>query len=214
MTSERSALGLVRTLLIIVAVLVIAAGIVTARAVATYDPLEAGTTSRYPGARLVEPVETGELETYDLPYQHGREGDLFFSVRNSGRWGVKIIDFPILHHRVFSLIKFAAVEVGDTSHQERPSVRFTPFILRSGEERLIRLRGVFTDCDHYEALSGNAFESFQVRYRFLWSTRTANIPLPARLKVTSPPNEGCPLQRPAPEGQAPEGAPPLPTNSP
>ena len=213
MTSGREAPGFVRIVLVIVVLLVVAASVVSVRGVASYDPLEAGTTSIYPGAKRME-ATAGEPETYELPYRHGAEGSVSFSVSNRGRWGVKIVDFPILHQRIFSLFKIAAVEVGDPAHQDRASVRFAPFTLGPDEERLITLRGVFTDCDHYEAGSGNAFESFQVRYRFLWSTRTESVPLPARLKVTSPEDAGCPLSRPASDNATPQPAPPLPATTP
>lgn len=188
---------------------VITAGVIMVILVSRYAPLGPGNTSQFAGATLVESDPIDDVETYELPYRHGAEGDFSISITNNGRWTVTIEDFPILHQRVFSLLRIAAVEVAENTVS--PKTPFTPFKLKPGEERLLTFRGIFTDCDAYDPKTGNAFDFVAVTYRFFWSTRTTTIPFNDRLKVTSPEDEACPLPRPLTPGEAPRPVPPLPS---
>jgi hypothetical protein len=199
----------------IVAGVVILAGIaapVGAYKVARYAPLEPGTTFRAPAGSefTTERNVGGETILYTVRYEHGKETSFSFSVRNAGGWAVTIVDLPILHHTAHELMDVRRASVGRAT-DERSAVPFEPFTLKPGEERLITLHGRFSDCEWYEAGSGNRYSDILVRYRFVWSQKSVSIHLPAQIAVISPSDAACPVTRQP--GVASEPATPTPTAS-
>jgi len=187
-----------RWIVIALAVVVAIAGPLVVYKVARYAPLEQGSTFSTPeGSELTTESDTGEeVIVYHVRYEHGKETSFSFSVRNGGGRTVTIVDLPILHRsRTHELLKVRRAPVSDRIHPDLPSNPLAPFPLRGGEERLITVYGIFSDCEWYSSGTGNGYTDIQVGYRFAWSTKVATIRLPAMIDVLSPPDADCPLPR-------------------
>ena len=189
-----------RRIVVLVVVLAILTGAaIVAVFVERYTPLEAGSAFLGPeGSFCTNGSAPGEEgPTCQVAYAHGKITSISFSVRNDGFWGVTVVDFPILHQSVHSLFKVSSATVTDTSDPDAVAVTFKPFALKSGDERLISLYGIFTDCEWYSAGSGNGYDGVVVRYRVAWASHEATIPFPSRVHVISPPDADCPVERSA-----------------
>ena len=180
--------------------------------VGKYRPLEAGSVTRFPSASLsIRPEPPYRDEAYVLPYRHGHEADVSFSVRNSGRFRVTILDVPLIHTDFGGLLVFSGAMLGDPFDRQARLKPFRPFSLAPGHEALITLRGILFNCDSNSPGVEESFDRFRVQYRFLWITHTAEIGLPAPLKVISPPDADCPPPRFGPQTHRAPTVPPLPS---
>ena len=197
-----------RVVVVVIILAILTGGVLGSYKINRYSPLEMGAAFGAPeGSVCRSGPESGEERTVcQVPYAHGREASFAFTVRNGGFWGVTIVDLPILRETGHQLLRVRRVTIGDSDDPDAVAAPFRPFALRSGDERLITLHGVFSDCEWYAADSGNAYDAIAVRYRFAWATREAWIPLPSRVHVISPTDAECPVER-APTVRTSPGAP-------
>jgi hypothetical protein len=165
--------------------------------VARYQPLEHGSTSQRPAGSIeVKDPSVEDVPTVRVPYQDGTQNSFSFSIRNTGRWGVTITDFPIQHRTsAYNLLEITKAEIGPSQGTVGSYRPFKPVSLAGGHEILIRLTGTFTDCEWYSPGGSQGYGAISVRYRFLGIARTADIALPTIIEVESPPEAQCP--RPA-----------------
>lgn len=162
-----------------------------------YRPLEQGSTAQRPAGSIeVKDSFAGidDPQKVRVPYHDGDENSFAFSVRNTGRWGVSITGLPDLRPRNdFVIFRITKAEISDAPGAGAFR-SFRPFSLAAGDEMLIRLTGTLTNCEWYQPPGGSVFASVAIQYRFLWSTHTANIPLPFEVEIDSPPAEQCPRE--------------------
>ena len=64
-----------------------------------------------------------------------------------------------------------------------PFKPFRPFDLEPGQSAFLLLKGVFANCQVMISHGGIRLTDFPVRYRFLWKTATAHIPLEGGLTI-------------------------------
>ena len=158
--------------------------------VATYQPLEHGSTAIFP-SNASRPAGSEGLQ-----YRDGETETFAFSIRNTGPTGVTIVDFPILHGKdVHTLFRVTRAEVSDTPGTVGPFEAFSSFALPSDQQRLVRVTGRFTECEWFAAGTAESFHSITVRYRYFGVPHSVDIPLNFTVSVESPPDAGCPRPR-------------------
>ena len=173
-----------RNVAIAVALLVIAAALTAAVIWAShYQPLSTGNVWQSP--LVSHPGAAGETVAPYLnrkPFQYG------VSIRNSGRFPVRILGIPL--DPEFSLPwkvrPYMVTSETNFAKGPEPFHPFHPFTLKPGHQRLIVLRGVYANCKNYISNSGVNVSAIRVRERFLLWTHTVWIDLPGALVVTMP----------------------------
>ena len=138
-----------------------------------------------PGATGVHPVvfSQGALSETVAPFRNGKPFQVGFSVRNSGRFAVRILDVPLEGDHPFIARKYTA---RSDERGTGPPVPFRPFTLEPGRERLIVLRGRYANCSQWVAGSSVGYEAMQVRMRFLHWTHTVFVKLFSPLVIRMP----------------------------
>ena len=166
---------------VVITVLLVALASAVAAAVTwaqSYQPLTAGTTGAHP------PVSgQGALGETVAPFLNRKPFQFGFSVRNSGRFAVRILDVPLSGSHPFVVRKFTA---RSDERGTGPPVRFHPFTLEPGHERLIVLRGRYANCHGWVAGSSVGYEAMPVRMRFLRWTHTVYVKLLTTLVIRMP----------------------------
>ena len=144
----------------------------------SYQPVAPGTTG-------VHPVVSGQgaLGEMVAPFRNGKPFQVGFSVRNSGRFAVRILDVPLTGINPFVTHKFTA---RSDERGTGPPVRFEPFTLEPGCERLIVLRGKYANCHDWSVSSSVGYETMPVRMRFLRWTHTIHVKLFTPLVIRMP----------------------------
>jgi hypothetical protein len=142
---------------------------------ATQDPLDSKPT---PGAAGVTVV-----------FHEGRPFLYGLSIHNDGRFTVRVLGIPK------SVTDFYSGELLMSKDQtgrldERPLERFHPFDMRPGSFRWLVFKGVYACTTGIGAGAGVTRAAIAIRYRFLWRTATAWIPLADPLSITFP--TSCP----------------------
>jgi hypothetical protein len=142
---------------------------------ATQDPLDSKPT---PGAAGVTVV-----------FHEGRPFLYGLSIHNDGRFTVRVLGIPK------SVTDFYSGELLMSKDQtgrldERPLERFHPFDMRPGSFRWLVFKGVYACTTGIGAGAGVTRAAIAIRYRFLWRTATAWIPLADPLSITFP--KSCP----------------------
>lgn len=142
---------------------------------ATQDPLDSKPT---PGAAGVTVV-----------FHEGRPFLYGLSIHNDGRFTVRVLGIPK------SVTDFYSGELLMSKDQtgrldERPLERFHPFDMRPGSFRWLVFKGVYACTTGMGAGAGVTRAAIAIRYRFLWRTATAWIPLADPLSITFP--KSCP----------------------
>lgn len=142
---------------------------------ATQDPLDSKPT---PGAAGVTVV-----------FHQGRPFLYGLSIHNDGRFTVRVLGIPK------SVTDFYSGELLMSKDQtgrldERPLERFHPFDMRPGSFRWLVFKGVYACTTGMGAGAGVTRAAIAIRYRFLWRTATAWIPLADPLSITFP--KSCP----------------------
>jgi hypothetical protein len=142
---------------------------------ASQDPLDSKPT---PGAAGVTVV-----------FHEGRPFLYGLSIHNDGRFTVRVLGIPK------SVTDFYSGELLMSKDQtgrldERPLERFHPFDMRPGSFRWLVFKGVYACTTGMGAGAGVTRAAIAIRYRFLWRTATAWIPLADPLSITFP--KSCP----------------------
>lgn len=122
-------------------------------------------------------------------FRSGKPFQFGVSVRNTGRFPVRIIEIPLLRsfQWPFSVRPFLSSE----KITGKPVSAFHPFTLRPGHEREIIFRGTYANRDKYSVTGGITLVSWPVRYRFLLWTHIVQAPLLDPLVIRMPRREPC-----------------------
>lgn len=185
-----------RLLLGAVAIGLVAVGSATAYT-STYQPLEHGGGSGFPGARLTGSF-ADEDERWVLPYRDRTLVRALVSIRNRGRWPVRVERVGEPHDAPWhGLMDFRP----DKNVLHPPNVyggdgpAFTPFTLRPDEERAVSV-GLWLDhCEHNGVDVSMTFPEVPVRYRAFGMAHTTWLPLSSPWEVHYAKASQCP--RPA-----------------
>ena len=165
---------------ILIAVLLTAIGLAIGSVawIQSYQPLAfAGSMADPAGA---EEAQAGDSES--VVFHEGRPFRFGISVRNTGSFTVRVLGVRYPPSLPFS----ARLVISGPDYHEGtagPYLRFRPFELRPGEERLLLLKGVYAHCSAWGQRTSVGLETFPVRFSFLWKTSTADIPLPETLAI-------------------------------
>jgi hypothetical protein len=163
------------------------------------------------------------LAYLDVPSVHGRVAVTFHrgyrfsvgvTVRNNGRFTVRVLDVPYSSGAFSGLPVSARVLmsrtiggpqpvtrprchvpylpgcVGYTAWPSGPYEPFRPFDLKPGRMRMLILVGVYGNCADQRNLVPISVADLPIRYRFLWKSATARVPLPKEREI-APPSRGC-----------------------
>lgn len=166
---------------VVIAVALVALGAAVAATVTwagSYQPVTGGATGMNP--RVSSQGALGEIVA---PFRNGKPFQVGFSVRNSGRFAVRILDMPLTGFHPFVVRKFTA---RSDERGTGPPVRFQPFTLEPGQERLIVLRGRYANCHNWAAGTSVGYEAMPVRMRFLRWTHTIFVKLLTPLVIRMP----------------------------
>jgi HAAS domain-containing protein len=168
-----------RNLILAIAVVAVAAGVAAVVTWAqSYQPITAGSSGMTP------PVSSqGALDETVAPFRNGKPFQVGFSVRNAGRFAVRVLDVPLEGSHPFVVRKFTARL--DERGMGSP-VPFRPFTLEPGRERLIVLRGRYANCTRWVAGSSVGYEAMQIRMRFLRWSHTVSVKLFTPLVIRMP----------------------------
>lgn len=173
---------------VVIAVVLVAVAGLLAAAVAwasRYQPLVTGSTSLSP-----IPSQDGALGEMVAPYRNGKPFQYGFSIRNDGRFSVRILAVPLDQRFLPFRFRVFAEPSGSHGVGAHPHP-FRPFTLSPGSEWLIVLRGRYANCHDYAAGTSSGFDAMPVRARFLLWTHTVFVPLGAPLIINRPNRDPC-----------------------
>jgi len=144
---------------------------------ATQEPLNSKPSSGQPGVTV--------LFRKGRPFQYG------IVIRNTGRFAVRVLGVP---RGVADFFAGPLLMSKDATPRmdEMPLERFHPFDMKPGSFRWLVFKGVLA-CTTGMSGGGGAVtrEDFPIRYRFLWRTATALIPLDDPVTISFS-KQGCP----------------------
>jgi hypothetical protein len=125
-------------------------------------------------------------------FRKGRPFRLGIDFKNTGRFTVRVLGVP---HGPGQLFSARLVMSGPMPSMgggfPRPYRRFHPFDMKPGEVRVLELRGVYAHCRYWNGGGSQLITDFPVRYRFLWRTATAYVPLGEPLAIVVPNGFRC-----------------------
>lgn len=150
----------------------------------SYQPLAFGNGYRYPdGAKGVQGIDGSSVV-----FRKGKPFVFGIQIVNNGRYTVRILGVPYapIHPWTAQLLMTRP----NYSGSETPYERFRPFHLRPRQIAFLTFKGVYACHTGWGAGSSATYSDFPVRYRFLWRTATATIPLPEDLAFVF--RKGCP----------------------
>jgi len=155
--------------------------------ISNYQPLVRGNTfSVPPGARTVDTMgDYPEPETIArIGLQPGQLVAFGFSIVNDGPLPITIEE--IAPPRIIGLDP-TDIEISPSDWNTSPNaepISFSPTTIGVGEQRVVGMSFIGADCA-VDKSSGaiSSADTVVVRYSTLWSTRTAEFPLPVRLAV-------------------------------
>jgi len=153
-------------LVLVIMLALLIAGIAWA---SNYQPLRAGSYGMHPDGHV------GPAGEFVAPFRDGRGFQYGVSVKNTGRFAVRILDLPRNTNSAFHLRPFT---MRITAHGMTGRViPFRSFTLRPGQERLVLLRGSFARCRRHIAGMNTGIGALPVRERSLFWTHTVLVPL-------------------------------------
>ncbi|HEX6953076.1 MAG TPA: hypothetical protein VF124_09790 [Gaiellaceae bacterium] len=124
-----------------------------------------------------------------IVFRKGRPFEYGITIRNSGRFTVRVLGIPA-SNTDFYAGRLLMSEDQSGRMDERPLERFHPFDMRPGSFRWLLLRGGYACTTGMGKGTGVTWGAIPVRFRFLWRTGTAWIPLEEPLTFSFP--NGCP----------------------
>jgi hypothetical protein len=126
----------------------------------------------------------------------GRPFEFGITVQNTGRYAVRVVGVPL----DLSALPFSG-RLLMSGPQKEPGVGepwqpFQPFDMKPGEIRWLVFKGAY-DCGTMSPGGGKlTLVDFPVRFKFLWRTETASIPLGnEQLTFNIPKGTSCPAKR-------------------
>jgi hypothetical protein len=153
----------------------------------SYQPIVYGNQTQFPFGATSSAGQAGDTVVFrnGHPFLYG------ITIRNDRRFAVRILGVTSNpgHWSYFRGRLFTSKPT--VNDDERPLVPFHPFDLQPGQERWLVFKGHFA-CTIGQMAPGGAttWEDVGVRYRFLWRTATAVIPLDDPLEISFP-QGGC-----------------------
>lgn len=153
----------------------------------SYQPLAFQNGEEPPLGVVEAPGGTSE----SVVFRKGRPFRLGLDIANTGRYTVRVLGVPLGGPgNVFSarLVMSGPVRY---SGFPRPFRAFHPFDLKPGQVRVLELQGVYAHCRNWRGQGSQLIADFPIRYRFLWRTATAEIPLPEPLAIVFPKGFRC-----------------------
>jgi hypothetical protein len=156
----------------------------------SYQPLAfAGTTLLPEGAK-------GNLANgaFSVVFHKGKPFRFGVTVRNDGRFAVRVLGVPYGSYLPFSArLQMSAPDESDGT--AGPFMPFQPFDLKPGEIRVLVFKGLFACHTGMAAGTGITLVDFPIRFRFLWRTATARIPLRSQVAIGFRKGAACPATR-------------------
>jgi hypothetical protein len=169
-----------RNLVIALVVLAVAASIGVGVAWArSYQPLTSGSTSLGP-----IPSHQGAVGETIAAYRDGKPFQIGFSVRNDGRFAIRIVSIPV--DGLAGPFTARAYVVPSETDDAARAVPFRPFTLEPHHERLIVLRGTYNHCHSFVSGGSITILSLPIRAQFALWTRTVSIALADPLEIRMP----------------------------
>jgi hypothetical protein len=158
----------------------------------SYEPIAFAGATQLPLGSKPSPGQAGVT----VVFRKGRPFRYGISVRNNGRYTVRVLGVPKSVTDFYS--GRVLVSKPNPFGNERPLERFRPFDLNPGEVRWVLLTGVYA-CTTGMGAPGPGFVevtwgSIPIRFSFLWRTATASITLDDPLTIAFS-KEGCPPQK-------------------
>lgn len=170
-----------------IAVVLLAFAAVVAAAVAwarSYQPLSEGSSGLSP-----IPSRQGGLGETTAVFRNGMPFQFGVSIRNTGRFSVRILDVPLQEHFAMAFVVraflFSDKIVG------KPVSSFHPFTLKPRHEREIVFRGTYANCHSYIPGGSVTLVSVPIRTKFLLWHHTVDVPLLDPLVIKMPKHDPC-----------------------
>jgi HAAS domain-containing protein len=169
-----------------VAVTVIALAIGAVAWIDSYQPLVMGNAAQDP----LDSKPSSGAAGVTVVFREGRPSLYGVTIRNSGRFPVRILGVPRGVTDFFKAHLF--VNKPNPADNEMPLERFRPFDLHPGETRWLVLKGVYA-CTTGMSGGGGAVgsDAIPVRFSFLWRTETTFVTVLDPLTITFT-KKGCP----------------------
>lgn len=167
------------------ALIVTAAGIGAVAWIQSYQPIAFAGGTQFPLDAKPSVGQAGE----SVIFRKGRPFVFGIAIRNSGRFGVRVLGVTK------TVTDFYAGRLLMSKDQtgrldEKPLERFRPFDMKPGSFRWLVFKGVYACTTGMGSGAGITRGAIPVRFRFLWRTGTAQIPLDEPLTFSFP--KGCP----------------------
>jgi HAAS domain-containing protein len=155
----------------------------------SYQPLAIGNAYRLPNGSVDAPAG----DSASVVFHQGRPFDLGLEVQNTGRFAVRVLGVPHNGPPTVALPYKARVRMFGPNRYggDVPLRPFRPFDLQPGMRAFLELDGTFARCGAWKGTGSNLLVDFPVRYRFLWKTATAEIPLPEKLAIVFKKKNNC-----------------------
>ncbi len=165
-----------------------------------YQPLGFSGSAEFPRDSKTELTADGLSQA--AVFHSGRPFELGVQVQNNGRFAVRVLGVPYSSEVSWSsktlpwsarllmatetsvrLPPLPGAHGGGRGWHQGPFKPFRPFDLEPGQSAFLLLKGVFANCQVMISHGSIPLPDFPVRYRFLWKTATAHIPLEGGLTV-------------------------------
>lgn len=155
----------------------------------SYQPLATGNTGYGPIGGHYSPAGDGVYVVF-------HQGKIFrygTSVWNPGPFTVRVLGVPRLGFPVSYRLLMSAPTTFARGGAAEPFVRFRPFELRPGEERLLVFSGVYREPCRERGPGGAvvSWDAIPIRFTFLWRTTTVDVKLPQSLAFYFPKGTVC-----------------------
>jgi hypothetical protein len=180
--------------LILVALVLIVAGLAIGAVIwiNSYQPLAWANATQEPLNSTPSPGQPGVTVVFHKgqPFQYG------IAIRNTGRFTVRVLGVP---RSVMDFYAGPLLMSKETTPRmdEWPLERFHPFDMKPGSFRWLVFKGVLACTTGMGGGPGYGTvtrEDFPIRYRFLWRTATAQVPLAYPVTISFA-KEGCPPRK-------------------
>jgi hypothetical protein len=165
----------------------------------SYQPLGFSGSAEFPRDAKTELTADGFSQS--AVFHNGRPFQLGVQIQNNGRFAVRVLGVPyssevpwLSRTLPWSARLLMATETavrlppqlaahGGHGWHQGPFKPFHPFDLEPGRSAFLLLKGVFANCHVMISVGSIPLPDFPVRYRFLWKTATAHIPLEGGLMI-------------------------------
>jgi hypothetical protein len=172
-------------------VVIASSAIATVVWASTYQPLRTGALGLNP-----QPSHQDALQETVATFRDAEPFQFGFSVRNDGKFSVRVLDIPMLHDGTVLPFAVRAFVSAEPLHWTGGSVLgrlvlFQPFDLRPGEERMLEFRGRYANCREFASSSEVIYDAFDLHARFLAWTHTVRIHFSEPLVIRFPRSLSC-----------------------